>query len=98
MADKEIFVDVNNIRTTKKKIDDKYSELNEMFNHYKQMIEDTKNVYNTESATYFRDICAKYMDLNVSYLKNIFKEYVDSLDDICKIYENRIQNVSKRIN
>ncbi len=97
-ADNSVVVDIKNLREKKKIIDEKYNELVEMFIKYQQMIEDTKQVYDTESAKYFRKIVKEYMEIAKIYLNNDFKLYIDKLDDIIEKYNTLSQDVFNNIN
>ena len=83
-----ILVDINDMRIKKKLIEEKYHELIEMIKTYKRMIDDTKNIYDTNSANYFRKIADGYIEQVEIYLNNDFKIYIDKLDDIIKEYSN----------
>ena len=102
MEDKEkkysVYVDIENIKLKKQQIDEKYNELVEMFKNYQKMIENTKEVYDTESAKYFRTIASEYMKIALIYLNNDFKICADKLNDVIKIYSETNESINKMVN
>lgn len=93
----QIKVDVNSIKTTRESMNSDYNELMSMLQKYQRMIEDTKKVYDTESATLYRKIAIEYAKYVEYYLKNDFKEYVDKLAKIEEIYLNENALLESRI-
>ena len=61
------------------------------------MIEDTKNIYDTESAKYFRNVALNYMDIVPIKFDSDFLVYVDSLDDIVSKYSEVYHDIQKMI-
>ena len=90
-------VDINSIESTTKLMDDRFNELVNMISKYKEMIEDTKNIYDTESATIYRKIALGYIELIERYLNNDFKPYIDKLDEIRGIYIDEYNSISKSV-
>ena len=86
----DVVLKINSISDTKKQMDDKYNELISMIDKYREMIDDTKSIYDTESATLYRAIANTYIDLVKKYLNNEFKPFIDKLDEIKGIYLNEI--------
>ncbi len=86
----DVVLKINSISDTKKQMDDKYNELISMIDKYREMIDDTKSIYDTESATLYRTIANTYIDLVKKYLNNEFKPFIDKLDEIKGIYLNEI--------
>lgn len=97
MNNTNVVVDIKSIASTKKMMDSDYTMLLDMFNKYKQMIEETKSIYDTESATLYRTVATGYLDLIEKYLNNDFKPYIDKLDEISNIYTNEFNAVSQSI-
>ena len=97
MIEKNVILEINSISNTKKQIDDKYSELVSMINKYEEMIEDTKNIYDTESATLYRKIAVSYIDLVHKYLNNEFKPFIDKLDEIKNVYMDEFNAISESV-
>ena len=62
------------------------------------MIEDTKNVYDTESATLYREMGSLYLEMGIKYLNNSMKPYIDSIDDIKDIYVDSYNKFSNSVN
>lgn len=97
MIEKNVILEINSISNTKKQIDDRYSELVSMINKYEEMIEDTKNIYDTESATLYRKIAVSYIDLVHKYLNNEFKPFIDKLDEIKNVYMDEFNAISESV-
>ena len=91
-------VDIDSIATTKKLMESEYDKLLNEFNNYKTMIEETKNIYDTDSATNYRKMGSLYLAIAIKYLNNNVKPYIDSLDDIKQIYLDTHNILSKSIN
>lgn len=91
-------VDIESITTTKRLMESEYDELLNEFNNYKTMIEETKNIYDTDSATKYREIGSLYSDIGIKYLNNNMKPYIDSLDDIKQIYMEIYNKESNSVN
>ena len=51
MEEKFLTVDIASISNTKKIMDDKLAELLPAIDRYKNIVENTQNIYDTESAT-----------------------------------------------
>ncbi len=86
MKDGHTVVNINSIGSTKKIMDGKFLELLSMVNKYKEIVENTKNIYDTESGTLYRMISIGYIELIEEYLNNDLKPFIDKLDDIKSIY------------
>ena len=97
MVDKNIVLKISSISDTKKLIDENYNELVSMIDKYKGMIDDTKNVYDTESANLYRKIADAYIDLVKKYLNTDFKPFVDKLDEIKDIYLREYNTIFESI-
>ena len=93
----DIKVHVDSIKSTRNNINADYNELLSMIRKYQEMIEDTKKVYDTDSATLYRKIAIEYAKYVEYYLRNDFKEYVDKLAKIEEIYLNENALLESRI-
>lgn len=93
----DIKVHVDSIKSTRNNINADYNELLSMIRKYQEMIEDTKKVYDTDSATLYRKITIEYAKYVEYYLRNDFKEYVDKLAKIEEIYLNENALLESRI-
>ncbi len=98
MEEKFLTFDMASFVNTKKIIDGKYNELLSMVNHYKNIIEDTKKVFDTECATLYRKVAIGYIEVVQRYLDNEFKPYVDRLDEIKVIYSDEYNAIEKSVN
>ncbi len=97
MNNYNVSVNIQSMHKIKKEIDQKYDELVEMFNNYQKLIEETKEVYDTVSANYFRNIASQYMEIAKIYLNNDFKLYADKLNDIINEYNTYIDIIDEKI-
>lgn len=81
-----IIADIDSIISTKESMDGYYNELLSMINWFQEIIEDTQNIYYTESATLYRKIAINYIESFRNYINNDFKEFIDRIDEVKKIY------------
>ena len=81
-----IIADIDSIISTKESMDGYYNELLSMINMFQEIIEDTQNIYYTESATLYRKIAINYIESVRNYINNDFKEFIDRIDEVKKIY------------
>lgn len=86
MSNYSVSLDMDDLVEKKKLIDVRYYELVEMFKNYQKMLEDTKEVYDTNSANYFRKVANEYMNYAVVKMEKEFKTYVDKLNDTIASY------------
>lgn len=93
----DVVLKINSISDTKKQMDDKYNELISMIDKYKEMIDDTKSIYDTESANLYRTIADAYIGLVKKYLNTDFKPFVDKLDEIKDIYLREYNTIFESI-
>lgn len=98
MKDGFLTVDITSISNTKKIMDEKFTDLLSMVNHYKDIIENTKNIYDTESATLYRKVALGYIELVQKYLNNELKPYIDKLDEIKNIYIDEYNAIANSVN
>ncbi len=97
MNNMNVVIDINSIKETKELMESECNQLIEMINKYKEMFSDTKKIFDTESAFIYRELANLYLDYVLNYIKNDFKVYLDSLDDIKKQYLDEISEVTKEI-
>ena len=97
IKNKNIVLDIKTIPETKKLMDEKYSELIEMMNNYQKMINDTISIYDTESATLYRKLAETYINYIKGYLNNDFKNYINRLDEIEKVYQDEYTSIDNAI-
>ncbi len=81
-----IIADIDSIISTKESMDGYCNELLSMINWFQEIIEDTQNIYYTESATLYRKIAINYIEFVRNYINNDFKEFIDRIDEVKKIY------------
>lgn len=97
MGNKNIVIDVNSITKTNQLMNSECDKLIALLNKYRGMFEETKAIYDTESATLYRTIADKYIDYMIEYINKNFRVYVNKLNDINKIYKSEISTLSERI-
>ncbi len=92
-----IFIDINDLTNKRKLLDEKYNELVEMFKNYGKMLDETKEIYDTESANYFRKVSTEFLNLALVKLNTDFKGYIDKLDNTIKSYSEYSNMVKKQV-
>lgn len=97
MGKKNVVIDINSIANTKLKMDSECEKLIGMLNKYKTMFEETKAIYDTESATIYRKIADAYIDYVLKYINNDLKPFIGSLDDIKILYIDEISAIAKEV-
>ena len=97
MDNKNVVIDIKSIESTKKIMDEQFLALLSLLKDYREMIEDTKRIYDTESGTLYRTLASSYVDYVEEYLNKEFKPYVDKLDEIRNIYINEFNTVSQSL-
>ena len=90
-------VDIGSIANTKKLMEDEFNELVSLINIYKTKIENSKNIYDTESGAMYRKIANGYVELVENYLNNDFKPYIDKLDEIKSIYIDEYNEILREV-
>ena len=98
MNNYSVSVDIIDLKDKKKMLDEKYDELVKMFQNYKEMIDETKEIYDTESANYFRKVADEYMNIALSKLETDFKVYLDKLNDTIKSYTEYNNLIASKVN
>lgn len=93
----QIMANVNSIDSTKRKMDVKIDELMSLLNKYQEIIEESKLIYDTESATLFRRIANSYVEIMKQYLNNECKPYINKLDEVKNKYIEQINAISGSI-
>ena len=90
-------VNIEDVNCKKKIIEQKYSELLALIKEYREMILDTQNIYNTESAKYFRNVVLNYIDIVPIKLDSEFMVYVNNLDTIVEKYSELYSDITKMV-
>ena len=98
MKENVLTVDISSIATTKKIMDEKFAELLIMIDKYQTIIENSKNIFDTESATLYRKVSLSYIELVQKYLNNELKPFIDRLDEIKGIYIDEYNAIATSIN
>ena len=88
-----IIADIDSIISTKESMDGYYNELLSMINQFQEIIEDTQNIYYTESATLYRKIAINYIESVRNYINNDFKEFIDRIDKV----KSRVSSIASSI-
>ena len=97
MENKVFAVDINSIDKTKKIMEEKINELLSSIIKYKEIIDNTKNIYDTESAVLYRYVALGYIEMVEKYINNEFREYIDKLDDIKRTYIDEYNSILKNV-
>ena len=92
-----IIADIDSIISTKESMDGYCNELLSMINWFQEIIEDTQNIYYTESATLYRKIAINYIEFVRNYINNDFKEFIDRIDEVKKIYLDEVEDTSYKL-
>jgi hypothetical protein len=87
----DLIFDINDIKNKKALADKKYDELYKNVESFKKMIEETKEYYDTPSSKEFRIVSEHYIDIVTTYLNNVFKPYIDKLNNVINSY-NELYN------
>lgn len=98
MNNKNLFVSTNSLSNTKSTMDSDCNDLLGMIGEYRKMFDETKIFYDTDSATSYRRLVNRYLDMVEKYIKDDFMPYVDNIDTIRKIYIEAITAISSGIN
>lgn len=98
MKENVLTVDISSIATTKKIMDEKFAELLLMIDKYQTIIENSKNIFDTESATLYRKVSLSYIELVQKYLNDELKPFIDRLDEIKGIYIDEYNAIATSIN
>ena len=61
------------------------------------MFEETKAIYNTESATVYRKIAVSYLDYVERYINENIRVCVNQLNDIEKLYQDELDVIKNSI-
>ena len=86
MAEDRTYIDIKSLDSTKEMLVSECNELINMIDIYKEMFEETKKIYDTESATLFRKIASFYLNYIEKYINEEFKPLINNLDDIKQAY------------
>ena len=92
-----IHVDIDNLIEKKRIIDEKYNELVHLIKKYREMIVDTRDIFNTPAANLYQNISSQYIDLSLVRLDKRFKKSVDRLDNIIFEYKDFYYIVSNQV-
>ncbi len=79
---------LEDIKKRKAVIEKKYHELEEMFKNFQNILEETKDFYDTPSSKKYYFVASQYLDISFLYLNNSFKPVVAKLDKVINEYNN----------
>jgi len=87
MANKNVRVETDNIKTVMKEMTSKIEEIEEMLRNTKVKIEDSKKIFDTPTASYFRQKVYDDMDEQQLFITNDIRPLVEVLGTIADAYE-----------
>lgn len=92
-----ISIDMNDMKKKRDLLNEKYNELVKMFRNYGKMLEDTKTVYDTDSANYFRSVSTEFLNLSLVKLNSDFKGYLDKLNNTINSYTEYSNLIKEKV-
>ena len=93
----DVSVNLDDLINKRKLIGEKYEELVVMFKNYQNKLDETKRIYDTGSANYFRKVADEYIKFLLIKMNTDFKPYIDNMDNIISAYKNYNKDVSTMI-
>ncbi len=93
----DINVSISDISKRKDIINKHTDDLCSMIKKYQNMINETKEYYDTPSSNIFRLIASRYIDVVLLYINNDFKEYVNKLDVVTSSYGDFLKNTKRTV-
>lgn len=93
----KVDVDINEIRDVRAKMLEKINDILSNMNKIKNDIEESKKVYDTPSATAFRDSALEFIYSNKTYIETVLIPFVDHLNTVSACYEETINLISNEV-
>lgn len=94
MNNKNIYVNFQSMIEVKQKMDDGCNELISILNHCKQLFDETKRIYDTESGDMYRQAAIDYLKTIEEYINDNYRAYINYLDNIRKLYMDEVNKIS----
>jgi len=88
MTKKKVRVETDNMKTVMKEMASKIDELDEMLKKTRIKVEESKRVFDTPTATYFRQKVYDYIDQQKLFITNDMRPLIDVLGIVANIYED----------
>ncbi len=87
MASKQVIAETENMKAVMKEMSSKLDEIDEMLKKTKIKVEESKEVFDTPTATYFRQKVYDYIDGQKLYINNDIRPFVEVLNTLANVYE-----------
>ena len=97
MNNYSVSLDMDDLVLKKKQLDEKYDELVNLFKNYGKMLDETKAIYDTNSANYFRKVAGEYMDYALVKMEQEFKGYIDKLNNTINTYTDYNNLIASKV-
>ena len=90
----DVEVNVDSLRKTKSNMLLKVDDIVENITEIRDKIEKSKDVYDTPSATKFRDSANNYIYEGMKYIDEMLIPMIENLDTIADTYQDTINNIN----
>ena len=95
--DKDIKVNIDNINMLQRNIEIKGSELVNVINLIIKETKDMQKIYDSPTATIFREKFCDYLQNRIDYINNNYVELSNVLESIKSVYLDEISKTSKMV-
>ena len=86
--------DIENLINARKEMERLMDELSGSMKKCYQKLEETKEVFDTPTAKYFREEGDSYLQKQQSYLEGDVKDLLKRMDEIIKTYEEEVKKIN----
>lgn len=87
MTKRKVRVETENMKTVMKEMSSKIDEIEEMLKNTRVKVEESKKIFDTPTATYFRQKVFDYIDEQKLFMNNDVRPLVEVLGTIANTYE-----------
>lgn len=87
MTKRKVRVETENMKTVMKEMSSKIDEIEEMLKNTREKVEESKKIFDTPTATYFRQKVFDYIDEQKLFMNNDVRPLVEVLGTIANTYE-----------
>lgn len=98
MTKKKVRVETDNMKNFMKEMSLKIDELDEMLKNTRIKVEESKQIFDTPTATYFRQKVYDYIDQQKLFITNDIRPLVEVLGTIANAYEEDFEEEVGMIN
>ena len=92
MTKKKVRVETENMKTVMKEMASKIDEIDEMLKKTRIKVEESKQIFDTPTATYFRQKVFDYIDQQKLFITNDIRPLIEVLGTIANTYEEDFQD------